>query len=102
MNYTTQQLDEMINTKVCVRRVVQQIAQKINMSFDDFVGEMRKRGCSEPTAVKIWNGEYETYKNFNDHDMSLSNIRKAADVLKVGIGMLFPETLTEITGSGEN
>ena len=70
--------------------VVQQLAEKINMSFDEFVGEMRKRGCSEPTAVKIWRDEFENFKNFNDHDMSLSNLRKAADVLKVGTGRLLP------------
>jgi hypothetical protein len=23
----------------------------------------------EPTAIKIWHGEYENYKNFNDHDI---------------------------------
>lgn len=70
--------------------VVQQLAEKINMSFDEFIGEMRKRGCSEPTAIKIWRGEYEHFQNFNDHDMSLSNLRKAADVLKVGTGSLLP------------
>jgi hypothetical protein len=70
--------------------VIQQHAKKINMSFDEFVGEMRKRGCSEPTAIKIWRGEYENFINFNDHDVSLSNLRKAADVLKVGTGKLLP------------
>jgi hypothetical protein len=68
--------------------VVQQLAEKINMSFDEFVGEMRKRGCSEPTAIKIWRGEYENFTNFNDHNISLSNLRKAADVLKVETGRL--------------
>ncbi len=71
--------------------VVQQLAEKIKMSFDEFVGEMRKRGCSEPTAIKIWRGEYEDFNNFNDHDISLSNLRKAADVLKVGTGTLLPK-----------
>jgi hypothetical protein len=71
--------------------VVQKLAEKINMSFDEFVGEMRKRGCSEPTAIKIWRGEYEEFNNFNDHDMALSNLRKAADVLKVGTGTLLPK-----------
>ena len=73
-----------------VDSVVQQMAEKTNMSFDEFVGEMRKRGCSEPTAIKIWRGEYENFKNFNDNDMSLSNLRKAADVLKVKTGNLLP------------
>ncbi len=70
--------------------VVQQMAEKTNMSFDEFVGEMRKRGCSAPTAIKIWRGEYENFKNFNDNNMSLSNLRKAADVLKVKTGNLLP------------
>ena len=74
--------------------IVQQLAKKINMSYDEFIGEMRKRGCSEPTAKKIWHGEYENYKNFNDHDMSLSNLRKAADVFKVGTGRLLPPQKT--------
>jgi len=71
--------------------VVQQLAQKINMSFDEFVGEMRKRGCSEPTAIKIWRGDYENYNKFSDHDMALSNLRKASDVLKVKTGSLLPK-----------
>lgn len=71
--------------------VVQELAKKINMSIDEFVGEMRKRGCSEPTALKIWRGEYEDFNNFNEHDISLSNLRKAADVLKVGTGTLLPK-----------
>jgi len=100
MDNSTQQLlqllDEKINTQINIDSLVQKLAQKMNMSFDEFAGEMRKRGCSEPTAAKIWRGEYETYTNFNDHDMSLSNLRKAADVLKVGMGSLFPEVFTEI------
>lgn len=71
--------------------VVQQLAEKINMSFDEFAGEMRKRGCSEPTAMKIWRGEYENFSNFSDNDMALSNLRKAADVLKVRTGSLLPK-----------
>jgi hypothetical protein len=71
--------------------VVQQLAEKINMSFDEFVGEMRKRGCSEPTAIKIWRGEYEEFDNFQDNNLSLSNLRKAADVLRVGTGTLLPK-----------
>ena len=67
---------------------VQELAAKLNMSFDDFIGEMRKRGCSEPTAIKIWNGVYEKFDAFNDNDMYLSNLRKAADVLKVHTGRL--------------
>jgi hypothetical protein len=58
------------------------------MSYDEFIGEMRKRGCSEPTATKIWRGEHEDYENFNDNDIYLSNLRKAADVLKVSTGQL--------------
>ncbi len=71
--------------------IVQQLAAKINMSLDEFVGEMRKRGCSEPTALKIWRGEHENFENFNDHNLSLSNLRKAADVLKVKTGTLLPK-----------
>lgn len=68
--------------------IVQRIAKKINMSFDEFIGEMRKRGCSEPTAVKIWNGTYEEFDEFKDNDIFLSNLRKAASVLRVSTGML--------------
>jgi hypothetical protein len=69
---------------------VQDLAEKINMSYDEFVGEMRKRGCSEPTALKIWRGEYESFNNFKDNDMNLSNLRKAAFVLRVTTGSLLP------------
>lgn len=68
--------------------IVQKLAKKINMSCDEFVGEMRKRGCSEPTAMKIWRGDHENFKDFNDNDIYLSNLRKAADVLKVATGQL--------------
>jgi hypothetical protein len=71
--------------------IIQQLAKKINMSCDEFVGEMRKRGCSEPTAVKIWRGEHEFFEDFNDHDIYLSSLRKAADVLKVSTGQLLPK-----------
>jgi hypothetical protein len=69
---------------------VQELAEKIGMSCDEFVGEMRKRGCSEPTALKIWRGEYENFDNFNDNDVYLSNLRKASFVLKVATGILLP------------
>ncbi len=71
-----------------MRSRVQQLAEKISMPFDEFIGEMRKRGCSEPTAIKIWNGVYEDYEEFKDNDMFLSNLRKAADVLCVATGAL--------------
>lgn len=67
---------------------VQQLASSLNMTSDDFIGEMRKRGCSEPTAIKIWSGRYDEFKDFNDNDLYLSNLRKAADVLKVSTGSL--------------
>ncbi len=70
---------------------VQELAEKINMTFDEFIGEMRKMGCSEPTAVKIWNGEYENYEDYNDNNIQLSNLRKAAAVLSVGTGILIPK-----------
>ena len=69
---------------------VQELAEKISMSCDEFVGEMRKRECSEPTALKIWRGEYESFDNFKDNDMNLSNLRKAAFVLRVTTGALLP------------
>ena len=70
---------------------VQELAEKIDMSCDEFIGEMRKRGCSEPTALKIWNGEYENYVDYNDNNVQLSNLRKAAAVLHVTTGALIPK-----------
>ena len=69
-------------------RRIQVLAGRINMSYYEFVGEMRKRGCSEPTAEKLWKGTYETFDAFNDNDVYLSNLRKAADVFKVKTGKL--------------
>lgn len=69
---------------------VQQLAKSLNMTSNDFVGEMRKRGCSEPTALKIWQGLYEEFHDFSDNDLHLSSLRKAADVLRVKTGMLLP------------
>ncbi len=70
---------------------VQELAEKINMSCDEFIGEMRKRGCSEPTALKIWNGEYEDFVDYGDNNIQLSNLRKAAAVLSVATGTLIPK-----------
>jgi hypothetical protein len=70
---------------------IQELAEKTSMSYDEFIGEMRKRGCSEPTAAKIWRGEYENFNDFNDNDMHLSNLRKAAFILKVTTGALLPK-----------
>ncbi|HRJ59400.1 MAG TPA: hypothetical protein PLV64_24180 [Anaerolineales bacterium] len=70
---------------------VQELAERINMSVDEFVGEMRKLGCSEPTAMKIWRGEYEEFEDFNDNNVQLSNLRKAAVVLRVVTGTLLPK-----------
>ena len=70
---------------------IQELAARINMSADEFVGEMRKRGCSEPTALKIWRGTYEDFDSFEDNDIFLSNLRKAADVLRVKTGILLPK-----------
>lgn len=69
---------------------VQELAERINMTRDEFVGEMRKRGCSEPTAIKIWNGDYENFEDYNDNNIQLSNLRKAATVLSVRTGTLIP------------
>ena len=77
--------------EILLKGIVQELAEKINMSCDEFVGEMRKHGCSEPTAMKIWRGEYEHYEDFKDNDINLSNLRKAAYVLKVGTGTLVPK-----------
>jgi hypothetical protein len=71
-----------------MHNIVQKLAAEIDMQFDEFIGEMRKRGCSEPTATKIWNGSYENFDGFKDNDLFLSNLRKAADVLRVKTGML--------------
>jgi len=69
---------------------VQELAEKIEMSRDEFIGEMRKRGCSEPTTLKIWQGAYEVFHEWDDNNVYLSNLRKAADVLKVSTGRLIP------------
>ncbi|MBI5934719.1 MAG: hypothetical protein HY867_13520 [Chloroflexi bacterium] len=70
---------------------VQDLAEKINMTYYEFLGEMRKLGCSEPTASKIWRGDYEDFDNFTDNDMYLSNLRKAASVLQVTTKGLLPD-----------
>jgi hypothetical protein len=70
---------------------VQQLAEQQKLTSDEFIGEMRKRGCSEPTALKVWLGLYEEYQDFTDNDLYLSNLRKAADVLKVTTGTLLPK-----------
>jgi hypothetical protein len=70
---------------------VQELAERIGMSYDEFIGEMRKRGCSEPTAIKIWRGDYESFNDFNDNDLNLSTLRKTAFVLRVATGTLLPE-----------
>lgn len=69
---------------------VQEIAGKIEMSRDEFIGEMRKRGSSEPTALKVWQGAYEVFHKWDDNNLYLSNLRKAADILKVSTGKLIP------------
>ncbi len=67
---------------------VQELAANISMTFDEFIGEMRKRGCSEATATKLWNGIYDDFESFSENDVHLSNLRKAADVLRVKTGSL--------------
>lgn len=69
---------------------VQHLAAMLDMQYDDFIGEMRKKGCSEPTAAKIWRGQYEDFESYDDNDMYLSNLRKAAAVLRVNTGTLLP------------
>ncbi|HEY3310552.1 MAG TPA: hypothetical protein VGK00_02825 [Anaerolineales bacterium] len=70
---------------------IQQLAADQNISFNEFIGEMRKRGCCEATASKIWEGHHERFEAFNDNDIYLSNLRKAADVLKVKTGRLLDD-----------
>ncbi len=70
---------------------IQELAERIGMTYDEFIGEMRKRGCSEPTAAKIWRGDYENFDDFKDNDLNLSNLRKAAAVLGVVTGTLLPK-----------
>ena len=41
--------------------------------------------------LKIWRGMYEDFESFEDNDIFLSNLRKAADVLKVKTGVLLPK-----------
>ncbi len=84
--YKGQRMSNMSNTS----SRVQELAAKVNMSYDEFIGEMRKRGCSEPTASKIWQGAYEVFHEWDDNNVYLSNLRKAADVLKVSTGFLIP------------
>ena len=61
------------------------------MYLDEYALLARLSVCSEPTASKIWRGEYENYRDYKDNDVNLSNLRKAADVLKVGPGSLLPK-----------
>lgn len=74
-----------------MKSIVQEYAERINMSYDEFIGEMRKLGCSEPTAIKTWRGEHEEFKDFEDNNLRLSNLRKAAIVLKTVTGKLLPK-----------
>ena len=70
---------------------VQELAGSIDMSRDEFIREMRKQGCSESTALKIWRGDYETFDDFQDNDMNISNLSKASFVLRVTTEELLPE-----------
>ena len=65
---------------------VQELAEKINMLLDEFVGEMRKRLCSEPTALNIWRDAYENFDDFNSNDVY---IRKASIVLGLPVEYIF-------------
>ena len=79
--------------KNMMKSKVQLLAERTNMSCEEFIGEMRKRGCSEPTALKLWRGEYEKFEDFKDNDINLSSLRKAAFVLKVEPGTLLPHSI---------
>ncbi len=71
--------------------IIQKLATQRNISCDEFVGAMRKLDCSEPTALKIWRGDYEIFDDFKDNDINLSNLRKAASIFSVGTGALIPK-----------
>lgn len=68
---------------------IQELAEMIGMLYDEFIGEMCKCGCSQPIAIKIRRDDYENFDDFQDNDIHLSILRKAAFVLKVNTGMLF-------------
>jgi len=61
------------------------------MYYDEFFGEMRKRGCSEPKTAPLWHGNYEDFNEVKENNICLSNLRKATDVLKVKTGMLLSQ-----------
>jgi len=75
-------------TEVEKKSRVQELAEAAGISFNEFIGEMRKQGCSEPTAIKIWRGDYDNFEDPSENDMHLSNLRKAAIVLRVYTGNL--------------
>ena len=66
----------------------QKPVDKIHMSYDEFTGEMRKRGCSGPVSEKILGGNFEQFNDFKDNDIYLIYLRKASVVLKVTTGTL--------------
>jgi hypothetical protein len=74
--------------EVKMKSRIQQLAVDINMPCDEFFGEMRKLGCCQPTVLKIWLGEYEESEGYQDEDVDLSTLHKAAYVLKVQTGIL--------------
>ena len=43
---------------------IKRLAIKINMPRNEFIAAMRKCGCSEPTAEKIWEGKFEDFDGF--------------------------------------
>lgn len=56
--------------------IIQKLVVQRSISCDEFIGEMRKPGCSEPTALKIWQGDYETLDDYKGNDINLRNLKK--------------------------
>ena len=73
-----------------VGSMAQRLFERLGMGFDEFVARTRKRECGEPTAARIWRGEYEDFEQFADDDMQLSNLCKAAFVLIAATALPLP------------
>ena len=63
---------------------IQDLASQINMSCDEFVGEMRKHAVAvSPPHSRSGEAAMQDFNEFEDNDILLSNLRKAADVLRL-------------------
>lgn len=74
-----------------IKSRIQEFTVQICISYEKFIGEMRKFVCREPITLNIWRGEYEQFEDLHDNNLQLGNLRKAAVVLKVGTGSLLPD-----------